>query len=95
MARELSALLSLVHESEIIVFPSMIGRANIERCARELDLLHGGEAVKFWKTECRKVADAFIATGMSEDDVRSRVMRFQADVQTELVVRHERRASAK
>ncbi|MDE1995208.1 MAG: hypothetical protein KGI75_22080 [Rhizobiaceae bacterium] len=95
MGCELSALVSVTCESEIIVFPSMVGRANIERCARELDTLHGGDAVAYWKGECRKVADAFMATGMSEDDARRRVMRFQADVQAELVIRHEKRASAK
>lgn len=95
MATELTELLPTINQGEIILFPSATGATNIERCAHELDQRHGAEAITFWKAECRKVADELLNTGMSESDVHQRVMRFQEDVQSELVIRHQKRALVK
>ncbi|MFS8146873.1 DUF6074 family protein [Rhizobium sp. BR 249] len=83
------------NEGRIIAFPSATGPANIERCARELGRRHGADALEFWKAECRRFADQLLTAGMPENDVRQRVMQFQEDVQTELVLSHEKRAIAK
>lgn len=92
MASKLSELLNVVSNGNIVVFP-VSGRAgDIERCARELDDKHGHDAVDYWKTECRKLAAQLTAIGLSEDEVRRQVMLFQAEVQAELVRRHEDRA---
>ncbi|OWV79556.1 hypothetical protein ATY77_26555 [Rhizobium sp. R634] len=83
------------HEGRIIAFPAATGTANIERCARELGRRHGADALEFWKAECRRFADQLLAAGVPESEVGQRVMQFQEDVQTELVLSHEKRAVSK
>ncbi|MBW9114200.1 hypothetical protein JNB88_11160 [Rhizobium cauense] len=80
--------------SEIVLFPVASRAGDIERCAAELDRRHGEDAVSFWKTECRRLANELTSLGCSEDEVRNQVMTFQAEVQAELVRRHQVRAIA-
>ncbi|CAN7529227.1 MAG: DUF6074 family protein [Rhizobium sp.] len=78
--------------SEIVIFPVASRAGDIDRCAAELDRSHGEDAVRFWKTECRRLADELTSLGCSEAEVRDQVMTFQAEVQAELVRRHQVRA---
>ncbi|KQV20327.1 hypothetical protein ASC97_09905 [Rhizobium sp. Root1203] len=78
--------------SEIILFPVASRAGNIDRCAAELERCHGEDAVRFWKTECRRLADELASFGFSQDDVREQVMIFQAEVQQALVERSQARA---
>lgn len=80
--------------SEIVLFPVASRAGDIERCAAELEHRHGEEAVRFWKSECRRLADQLESLGFSEAEVREQVMIFQAEVQNDLVRRHEARAIA-
>ncbi|WP_064683483.1 DUF6074 family protein [Rhizobium bangladeshense] len=95
MATETTRRPAASHEGKVIAFPSGTGIANIERCARELGRRHGAEAIEFWKTECRRLADQLLAAGISESEVGRRVLEFQQDVQIELVLSHQKRAVAK
>ncbi|MBB2674891.1 UNVERIFIED_ORG: hypothetical protein GGE44_004473 [Rhizobium esperanzae] len=95
MATETTRRPAISHEGKVIAFPSGTGIANIERCARELGRRHGAEAIEFWKSECRRLADQLLAAGMSESEVGQRVLEFQQDVQIELVLSHQKRAVAK
>jgi len=95
MAIEMTEQPTALNEGKLIVFPSGTGTANIERCARELGRRHGADAIEFWKAECRKIADQLLAAGMPESEVGQRVLWFQEDVQAELVVSHQKQASAK
>ncbi|WP_072369866.1 DUF6074 family protein [Rhizobium tibeticum] len=78
--------------SEIVIFPVASRAGDIDRCAAELDRSHGEDAVRFWKTECRRLAHELTLLGCSEAEVRDQVMTFQAEVQAELVRRHQVRA---
>ncbi|KQV72997.1 DUF6074 family protein [Rhizobium sp. Root1220] len=78
--------------SEIVVFPVASRAGDIARCAAALDSCHGEEAVRFWKAECRKLADQLTSLGLSESEVRQQVLTFQAEVQGELVRSHQARA---
>ncbi|ANK85446.1 MULTISPECIES: DUF6074 family protein [Rhizobium] len=95
MATETTCRPAASHDGKIIAFPSATGTANVERCARELGRRHGADAIEFWKTECRRLADQLLAAGMPESDVGQRVMEFQQDVQIELVLSHQKQAVAK
>ncbi|PDS66627.1 hypothetical protein CO653_07900 [Rhizobium anhuiense] len=94
MADEMTRRPAASSEGRVIAFPSGTGTANIERCARELGRRHGADALEFWKAECRRLADQLLAAGIPESDVRQRVMWFQEDVQSELVLSHQKRAVA-
>ncbi|ARQ09916.1 hypothetical protein NXC12_CH01876 [Rhizobium etli] len=95
MATETTCRPAAFHDGKIIAFPSATGTANVERCARELGRRHGADAIEFWKAECRRLADQLLSAGMPESDVGQRVMKFQQDVQIELVLSHQKQAVAK
>ncbi|AGS21644.1 DUF6074 family protein [Rhizobium etli] len=95
MATETTCRPAASHDGKIIAFPSATGTANVERCARELGRRHGADAIEFWKAECRRLADQLLSAGMPESDVGQRVMKFQQDVQIELVLSHQKQAVAK
>ncbi len=65
----------------IVAFPLEARTGEIDRCARELDRVHGNAALQFWKAECRKLADELSQLGLREDEIRSQVLAFQAEVQ--------------
>ncbi len=94
MSVQSNKALKTMTSSGIVLFPVASRGGDIERCAAELDSRHGEEAVRFWKTECRKLADELTGLGLSEADVRHQVMTFQAEVQTALVHRSQSRAIA-
>jgi hypothetical protein len=92
MTGRLNEFVSVLRTSEIVVFPIAARAGDIDRCATELDRLQGEDALRFWKTECRGLADALSSLGVEEAKVRQQVMNFQDEVQAELVRRHQSRA---
>lgn len=78
---------------EVVPFPMARRLSTIRICAADLEDLHGDDAVRYWRRECRKLADELLALGCSEEDMREQVMAFQAEVQAELWQRHQSRVS--
>lgn len=78
---------------DVVPFPMARRLSTIRICAAELEDLHGDDAVKFWRRECRKLADELLALGCTEEEMRAEVMAFQAEVQAELWQRHQSRVS--
>lgn len=94
MSAKTTKTLKAMTTSEIVLFPVASRAGDIDRCAAELERLHGEDAVLFWKTECRRLANELSALGFSEDDVREQVLVFQAEVQNDLMKRYQARAIA-
>lgn len=94
MAGERSDEATVFGGRDVVPFPMARRLSTIRICAAELEDLHGDEAVKFWRRECRKLADELLALGCSEEEMRAEVMAFQAEVQAELWERHQSRVSA-
>jgi hypothetical protein len=65
----------------------------VRRCAAELEALHGEPALRYWRAECRKLADELMALGCEEAEMRLQVLDFQDEVQCELRRRHEARSA--
>ncbi|QFY61803.1 hypothetical protein FZ934_16205 [Rhizobium grahamii] len=95
MSAKTTKTLKAMTTSEIVLFPVASRAGDIDRCAAELEQLHGEDAVRFWKTECRRLADELSALGLSEDDVREQVLVFQAEVQSAMMKRCQARAISK
>jgi len=70
--------------SEVIAFPAKNRIADIKRCAQMLDDLHGEEANRFWRDECRALAARLLNLGYSDSAMRQEVADFQGAVQAEL-----------
>jgi hypothetical protein len=92
MTGRLNEFVTVLRSSEIVVFPIAARAGDIDRCATELDRLQGEEALRFWKAECRRLADGLSSLGVEDVKVREQVMAFQNEVQAELVRRHQARA---
>lgn len=74
----------MTERSEVIAFPAKNRVADIKRCVKMLDMLHGDEASRFWRDECRALAARLINLGYDDSAMRHEVMEFQNAVQTEL-----------
>ena len=81
-------------EERIVPFPLSGQAGTIRRCARELEKVHGEEALQYWKTECRALAERLRNLGCSEDAIRTQVMAFQTEVQVEMMRRYSDRLAA-
>lgn len=92
MTGRMNEFVTVLRSSEIVVFPIAARAGDIERCASELDRLNGEEALRFWKAECRRLADELASLGVEDIKVREQVMEFQSEVQAEMVRRHQSRA---
>lgn len=92
-----AASVSVSHASSTAPIPFPMARRTgiVRRCAAELEALHGEPALRYWRAECRKLADELAALGCDEAEMRLQVLDFQDEVQCELRRRHEaRRARA-
>jgi len=78
-------------QERVVPFPLSGQAGTIRRCARELENVHGDEALHYWKTECRALAERLSVLGCSEDTIRSQVMAFQTEVQVEMMRRYSDR----
>lgn len=74
----------MTERSEVIAFPAKNRVADIKRCVQMLEELHGEEANRFWRDECRGLAAHLINLGYDDVAMRQEVMAFQDAVQTEL-----------
>jgi hypothetical protein len=81
-------------EERVVPFPLSGQASTIRRCARELENVHGDQALQYWKTECRALAERLSNLGCSEDAIRSQVMAFQTEVQVEMMRRYSDRLAA-
>ncbi len=81
-------------EERVVPFPLSGQASTIRRCARELENVHGDEALHYWKTECRALAERLKNLGIAEDAIRSQVMAFQTEVQVEMMRRYSDRLAA-
>ena len=61
----------------------------VRRCAADREALHGEPAQRYWRAECRKLADELLALGCDEAEMRLQVLDFQDEVQAELRRRHQ------
>jgi hypothetical protein len=81
----------LKSDETVVAFPLSGRRGTIRRCARELENIHGEAATRYWRTECRALADSLAQLGCSEDDIHVQVMAFQTEVQLEMMKRYTER----
>lgn len=81
-------------EERVVPFPLSGQASTIRRCASELENVHGEEALRYWKTECRALAQRLSNLGCSEEAIRSQVMAFQTEVQVEMMRRYSDRLAA-
>lgn len=77
---------------EIFAFPLAARIGDVDRCARELDSVHGSAAVQYWKGECHKLAQQLSAVGLSEDKIRQEILMFQSEVQAAIARCYDARA---
>ena len=88
MAMECNERTSGTEGGEIIAFPLAARAGDVERCARELDGIHGGAAVDYWKAECRRLARQLSTLGLPEEEIRHQILTFQAEVQIAMAERY-------
>ncbi|WP_276122212.1 DUF6074 family protein [Pararhizobium qamdonense] len=81
-------------EERVVPFPLSGQASTIRRCARELENVHGEEALQYWKRECRALAERLSNLGIGEDAVRNQVLSFQTEVQVEMMRRYSDRLAA-
>lgn len=70
--------------SEVIAFPAKNRVRDINRCVQMLEVLHGAEADRFWRDECRALAAHLTDLGYDDGAMRHEVMEFQNAVQMQL-----------
>ncbi|MEJ8307540.1 DUF6074 family protein [Agrobacterium larrymoorei] len=70
--------------SEVIAFPVKNRIRDIQRCVDMLETLHGDQANRFWRDECRALAAHLTALGYDDAAMRHEVTEFQDAVQTQL-----------
>lgn len=83
-----SANIGLTSRTRPVPFPMARRTGIVRRCAAELEALHGEAAQRYWRAECRKLADELLALGCAEAEMRLQVLDFQDEVQAELRRRH-------
>jgi len=81
-------------EERVVPFPLSGQVSTIRRCASELESIHGDEALHYWKTECRALADNLRRRGCTDEQVSAQVMAFQTEVQVEMMRRYSDRLAA-
>ena len=81
-------------KERVVPFPLSGQASTIRRCARELENVHGEEALQYWKRECRALAERLSNLGIGEDAVRNQVLSFQTEVQVEMMRRYSDRLAA-
>lgn len=85
------ASMSSQTSDRVIAFP-LIGQTRlIRRCASELENLHGEDALRYWKSECRALAARLKNLGCEDEDISRQVMAFQTEVQVEMMCRYSKR----
>jgi hypothetical protein len=89
MEAEVNKRKSMSKAGRVVAFPVEARTGEIDRCARELDRIHGHAALQFWKAECRKLADELSRFGLAEDEIRSQIFAFQAEVQSAMARRYD------
>ena len=89
MEAEVNERKSMFKAGGIVAFPLQARSSEVDRCARELDRIHGNAALHYWKTECRKLADELLQFGLREDEIRSQVLAFQTQVQAAMARRYD------
>lgn len=83
-----SMTLSLLENpGQIVAFPLVNRTGMVRRCAAELETKHGDDAVRYWRQQCRQLADHLLALGCSDEDMREQVRDFQDAVQGEMMRR--------
>ncbi|ASY59605.1 DUF6074 family protein [Sinorhizobium sp. CCBAU 05631] len=95
MEAEVNERTSMLKAGGIVAFPLEARSGDVDRCARELDRVHGIAALQYWKMECRKLADELSQLGLREDEIRGQVLAFQAEVQAAIARRYEPPAAGK
>lgn len=83
-----SVNIGLTSRTGPVPFPMARRTGIVRRCAAELEALHGEAAQRYWRAECRKLADELLALGCAEAEMRLQVLDFQDEVQAELRRRH-------
>ncbi|OBZ94742.1 hypothetical protein ADU59_16125 [Pararhizobium polonicum] len=81
-------------EERIVPFPLSGQVSTVRRCASELENIHGEQALLYWKTECRALAENLRKLGCTEEAIRTQVMAFQTEVQVEMMRRYSDRLAA-
>jgi len=84
---------SAIEGGEVVAFPLAARVGDVERCARELDRIHGNAAVEYWKIECRQLAVELSALGLPDSEIRREVLAFQAEVQIAMAERYRTHAT--
>ncbi|WP_027998528.1 DUF6074 family protein [Sinorhizobium arboris] len=79
---------TMVRGGEVVAFPLAARAGDVDRCARELDRIHGAAAIHYWKSECRRLAQQLSALGLREEEIRNEVLSFQAEVQIAIAERY-------
>ncbi|OHV79811.1 DUF6074 family protein [Ensifer sp. LCM 4579] len=92
MARNLDERTIGRKSGEIFAFPLAARAGDVNRCARELDLVHGEAAVHYWRTECRKLAEQLSALGLRDEEIRREIICFQVQVQAAMARRYQQPA---
>ncbi len=88
-----SANAGLTSSAATVPFPIARRTGVVRRCATELETLHGEPALRYWRAECRRLAEELLALGCDEAEMRLQVLDFQDEVQAELRRRHLAHAS--
>ncbi|MFS8057103.1 MULTISPECIES: DUF6074 family protein [Rhizobium] len=68
----------------VIQFPVHRRTAEVERCAKALQRLHGEEANRFWRSEMAAFAAALEQQGMDEESISRQASCFMHAVQIAL-----------
>lgn len=89
MAAAHQHLPSAATHGRIVAFPLSARSRLIARCAKELDGKHGEEAVVYWRSQCRALADELLALGFSDAEMRVQIMEFQDHVQGAMIRLHQ------
>lgn len=74
---------------DLFAFPLAARVGDIDRCARELDRVHGNAAIHYWKAECRKLAQQLSALGLSDAEIHRQILEFQVEVQAAMARRYQ------
>lgn len=78
--------------STIVCFPVHRQRSEIQRCAGNLDKLHGEAASRYWKGEMRRLGSRMSSIGMDEAEVSKQALLFAGTVMEELQRAYAERA---
>lgn len=77
------------NSGEVLAFPLAARVGDVDRCARELDRVHGSAAVHYWKGECHKLARQLSTLGLADNEIRQQILEFQTEVQAAIARRYD------